>query len=117
MKKRVLDSWLSGKKSGSVERRRSPIFASMRNANDQWPKNSHSRMITGIGTPNNQSRIPRPMISSINPLWIKERVSGRQVPLRSRRWSLKIARAAAIKIATNHGFGISESDSPILNSE
>src|SRR5438132_6713182 len=30
----------------------------------QWPKNSHSRMITGIGTPSNQSRIPRPIISS-----------------------------------------------------
>ena len=30
----------------------------------QWPKNSQSRMITGIGTPNNQSKIPRPIIFS-----------------------------------------------------
>jgi hypothetical protein len=30
----------------------------------QWPKNSQSRMITGIGTPSNHSRIPRPIISS-----------------------------------------------------
>src|SRR3954467_2174574 len=27
----------------------------------QWPKNSHSRTITGIGTPNNQSKIPLPI--------------------------------------------------------
>jgi hypothetical protein len=34
---------------------------------DQWPKNSQSRMITGIGTPNNQSKIPRPIIFSSSP--------------------------------------------------
>jgi hypothetical protein len=28
------------------------------------PKNNHNRMITGIGTPNSQSRIPRPIVSS-----------------------------------------------------
>src|ERR1700687_3654247 len=32
----------------------------------QRPKNSHSRMITGIGTPTSQSRIPRPMFASLN---------------------------------------------------
>jgi hypothetical protein len=37
----------------------------MRMARDQWPKNSHNKMITGIGTPSSQSKIPRPMISSI----------------------------------------------------
>jgi hypothetical protein len=31
----------------------------MQGANrDQWPKNSHSKMITGIGTPSNQSNNP-----------------------------------------------------------
>jgi hypothetical protein len=25
----------------------------------QWPKNNHSKMITGIGTPSNHSNIPR----------------------------------------------------------
>jgi hypothetical protein len=32
----------------------------------QRPKNSHNRIITGIGTPSNHSKIPRPMISSIH---------------------------------------------------
>ncbi|WP_426417990.1 hypothetical protein [Bradyrhizobium genosp. A] len=31
---------------------------------NQWPKNSHSRMITGIGTPNSHNKIPRPIASS-----------------------------------------------------
>jgi hypothetical protein len=30
----------------------------------QWPKNSHSRMITGIGTPTDQSNNPPPIASS-----------------------------------------------------
>lgn len=30
----------------------------------QWPKNSHSRMITGIGTPSSHNKIPRPIASS-----------------------------------------------------
>jgi hypothetical protein len=38
----------------------------------QRPKNSHNRIITGIGTPNNQSRIPRPMFASINSSTVKE---------------------------------------------
>jgi hypothetical protein len=33
---------------------------------DQRPKNSHNRMITGIGTPSSQSRIPRPMVVSLH---------------------------------------------------
>jgi len=32
----------------------------------QRPKNNHSRMITGIGTPKSQSKIPRPIIVSMN---------------------------------------------------
>jgi len=36
----------------------------LRMARDQWPKNSHNKMITGIGTPRSQSKIPRPMVSS-----------------------------------------------------
>jgi hypothetical protein len=38
----------------------------------QRPKNSHNRMITGIGTPNSQSRIPRPMFASFEFLNRKE---------------------------------------------
>ena len=34
---------------------------------DQRPKNSHNRMITGIGTPSSQSRAPRPMSASMFP--------------------------------------------------
>jgi hypothetical protein len=32
----------------------------------QRPKNNHNKMITGIGTPNSQSKIPRPIIVSIS---------------------------------------------------
>jgi hypothetical protein len=32
----------------------------------QRPKNSHNRMMTGMGTPSSQSRIPRPMFASMN---------------------------------------------------
>jgi hypothetical protein len=32
----------------------------------QRPKNSHNRIITGIGTPSSQSSSPRPMFASIN---------------------------------------------------
>ncbi|WP_162307304.1 hypothetical protein [Bradyrhizobium amphicarpaeae] len=32
----------------------------------QRPKNSHSRMMTGIGTPSIHNRIPRPMMFSSN---------------------------------------------------
>lgn len=30
----------------------------------QWPKNSHNRMITGIGTPSSHSKSPRPIAFS-----------------------------------------------------
>ena len=40
----------------------SPIVES----SDQRPKNNHNRIITGIGTPTSQSRIPRPMSASMN---------------------------------------------------
>src|SRR6266853_2921579 len=36
---------------------------------NQWPKNSHNRMITGIGTPSSHNRIPRPTVSSAIPVW------------------------------------------------
>jgi hypothetical protein len=32
----------------------------------QWPKNSHNKISTGIGTPKSQSRIPRPIFASMN---------------------------------------------------
>jgi hypothetical protein len=38
----------------------------------QWPRNSHNRMITGIGTPKSQSKIPRPMFASFEFLNRKE---------------------------------------------
>src|SRR3979490_1067009 len=34
-------------------------------ATGQWPKKSHNRMITGIGTPSSQSRSPRPIAASL----------------------------------------------------
>jgi hypothetical protein len=43
-----------------------PEFAARANRWDQRPKNSHNRMITGIGTPISQSRIPRPMVVSLD---------------------------------------------------
>ena len=41
-------------------------FAQAYLPNRQRPKNSHNRIITGIGTPSNHSKIPRPMISSMH---------------------------------------------------
>jgi hypothetical protein len=48
------------------------LRARARIARYQRPKNSHNRMITGIGTPNSQSRIPRPMFASFEFLNRKE---------------------------------------------
>lgn len=42
---------------------------------NQWPKNSHSRMITGIGTPSSHNKIPRPIASSSIHV-VKERTQG-----------------------------------------
>src|ERR1700724_2824451 len=50
----------------------------LRMARDQWPKNSHNRMITGIGTPSSQSRIPRPTFASLNSS-IEERTRKRRL--------------------------------------
>jgi hypothetical protein len=38
----------------------------MPSVRNQRPKNNHNKMITGIGTPNSQSKIPRPIIASLN---------------------------------------------------
>jgi hypothetical protein len=40
---------------------------------DQRPKNNHNRIITGIGTPSSQSKSPRPIVASLNPLLIQQR--------------------------------------------
>ena len=48
----------------------------------QRPKNSHSRMITGIGTPSSQSKMPRPIVSSINFLVNRERSGETDVPVK-----------------------------------
>jgi hypothetical protein len=45
----------------------------------QCPKKTHNRMITGIGTPNSQSSIPLPIVSSSN-LPKRKRDSARYVP-------------------------------------
>ena len=41
----------------------------------QLPKNSHSRSITGIGTPISQSKSPFPIAVSLNVIYIKENVN------------------------------------------
>jgi hypothetical protein len=46
----------------------------------QRPKNSHNRMITGIGTPSSQSKSPRPIIASMNSSSIQERERQGEVP-------------------------------------
>jgi len=52
--------------------RRSLIFNADAST-DQWPKNNHNRMITGIGTPSNQSKIPRPITASSNQIPIRRK--------------------------------------------
>jgi hypothetical protein len=47
---------------------------------DQRPKNNHNRIITGIGTPSNQSKSPRPIVASLNPLLIQQREGEGYVP-------------------------------------
>jgi hypothetical protein len=47
---------------------------------DQWPKNSHSRMITGIGTPSSHNKIPRPIASSSNHIVERKRAGYGLVP-------------------------------------
>jgi hypothetical protein len=50
----------------------------------QWPKNSQSRMITGIGTPSSQSKIPLPIFASMNSSWEENAV--REIRFRDRIW-------------------------------
>jgi hypothetical protein len=89
---------------------RAPILTQravvQRQSAGQWPKNSHSRMITGIGTPSNQSRIPRPIISSSNTSRRKRAMSP-PVPAQKR----------SLRKGTFQDFGISAGDNPIRNSE
>src|SRR5712672_891295 len=65
MKKRA--AWVSTmtlyKKGSATDGAR---FVQVCLARSQRPKNSHNRIITGIGTPSNHSKIPRPMISSMH---------------------------------------------------
>lgn len=50
----------------------------------QWPKNSHSRMITGIGTPSSHNKIPRPIASSSNRIVERKNAGGEGLFLRRR---------------------------------
>jgi hypothetical protein len=52
----------------------------------QRPKNSHNRMITGIGTPSNQSRIPRPILSLLYSLVRGDNAGGKGWFLDGRRY-------------------------------
>src|SRR4030081_3793657 len=56
------------------------VCASLLIAKDQWPKNSHNRIITGIGTQSSQSRIPRPILAFMNCSWIQKRKREAEVP-------------------------------------
>jgi hypothetical protein len=47
---------------------------------NQRPKNSHNKIITGIGTPSSQSKSPRPMFASLNPQSIQQREREIYVP-------------------------------------
>jgi hypothetical protein len=60
-----------------------PDLAVARYLSHQWPKNSHNRMITGIGTPNSQSSIPLPIVSSSN-LPKRKRENAKYVPAQLR---------------------------------
>jgi hypothetical protein len=55
--------WLKPTKNRPRRNAAKPDFSADAST-DQRPKNNHSRMITGIGTPSNQSRIPRPITAS-----------------------------------------------------
>jgi hypothetical protein len=73
-----------------------PDLASTLLPGDQALKNSHNRMITGIGTPSSHNRIPRPIVSST--------------------FSCRKDNAGE-KCLFLYVSGISDSESPILNSE
>jgi hypothetical protein len=46
----------------------------------QRPKNSHNKMMIGIGTPSNHSKIPRPIFVSFDPVLHQELLAMRRVP-------------------------------------
>jgi hypothetical protein len=52
-----------------------------RKAHDQRPKNSHNRIITGIGTPTSHSKSPLPIVSSSHVVSARKRPIHRLVPL------------------------------------
>jgi hypothetical protein len=52
-----------------------------REAHDQRPKNSHNRIITGIGTPTSHSKSPLPIVSSSHVVSERKRPIHRLVPL------------------------------------
>jgi hypothetical protein len=71
-KKRGLRSSKPNKKQAPLRHGRA-CFATL---GRQWPKNNHNRMITGIGTPNNHNKIPRPILASSDTS-IEEKTCGR----------------------------------------
>jgi hypothetical protein len=64
--RRLADSIMTLRKKKTPPSAEPDFSLAIRMAGDQRPKNSHNRMITGIGTPSSQSKIPRPMVSSSN---------------------------------------------------
>jgi hypothetical protein len=80
---------------------------------DQRPKNSHNRMITGIGTPSSQSRTPRPMSASMIPYAWRTRKVMIGSSTRSRK-PLTNVRAPALFSRNNpNGFSVGLATNPI----
>ncbi len=52
----------------------------------QRPNKNHKTIITGIGTPSSQSRIPRPIVASLLPHWRDNATMRPQVPARRRTY-------------------------------
>jgi hypothetical protein len=57
-----------------------------RRSGDQWPKNSHSRMITGIGTPTIHNNRPRPICVLLQSLHGRKNADGAGWFLREKRY-------------------------------
>jgi hypothetical protein len=74
--------------NNSLGKEKAPLSAkpSFRYGNNdrlnQRPKNNHNKMITGIGTPKSQSKIPRPIIASLKSRLIQERLRECEVPVK-----------------------------------
>jgi hypothetical protein len=108
-KKRAFRRARPNKKSGPAQVTAEPDLSQIAIASAaQRPKNNHSRMITGIGTPNNQSRSPRPIAASSK--CNREENFGKAIRFLDGSRNLR-ARCEL------YGFGISASDNPIRNSE